>query len=132
VYKLQRKIKQTITLVTLSFAFTFFTSCEKVEQQPSLNIRVVNLSQQSIDDLLVYSLTGVSSFGTVDAGGNTSYQPVGEAYSSPACRFVVNGSSYQVMIRCANPAPAKITEGNYSLVINKNSGNEFDVILHRD
>jgi hypothetical protein len=132
VYKLQRKIKQMITLVTLSFAFTFFTSCEKVEQQPTLNIRVVNLSQQGIDDLLVYSLSGVSNFGTVDAGGNTGYQPVGEAYSTPACRFAVDGTPYQFMIRCANPSPAKITEGNYSLVINKKSGNEFDVILHKD
>jgi hypothetical protein len=132
VYKLQRKIKQMILLVTLSFVVPFFTSCEKVEQQPSLNIRVVNLSQQSIDELLVYSLSGESNFGTVNAGGNTAYQSIGEAYSSPACRFAVDGTPYQVMIRCANPSPAKITEGNYSLVINKNSGNEFDVILRKD
>jgi hypothetical protein len=132
VYKLQRKTKQLITLFALLFAFTIFTSCEKVEQQPSLNIRVVNLSQQSIDDLQVYSLNGESNFGTVNAGGNTGYQFVGEAYSSPACSFEVNGTPYRVMIRCANPSPAKITEGYYSLVIDKKSGSEFDVILHRD
>ena len=103
-----------------------------MEELPSLKIRVVNLSQQKIDDLLVYSLTGENHFGTVDAGMNTNYRNIGSAYASPACSFEADGNAYKLMIRCANPSGGKITAGNYSLVFKKKSGNEFDVQLRRD
>ncbi len=132
VRKFQHQLSPISVLIFLAFNIAVFTGCEKAEVLPSLKIRVVNLTGQNIENLLLHSLTGGSYFGTVDAGGNTNYRSVGAAYATPACEFVVDNIPYKLMIRCANPSPDKITRGNYSLVIEQKSGNEFDVELRKD
>jgi len=131
-------LKKTYTTFSGSFiyclsiilTFSFF-SCSK-ESDSNVLIRINNVSTAEISNVVVYSLNGEFDFGSVNGGALSAYKTVGATYNAPVCSFNAYGKEYRVMVRCANPAPEKISSGHYTIRINFVTGQESEIELIRE
>ena len=87
--------KLYLTLIAVLLFGGTFSGCRKDELGPS-DIRVINKSVFTYEDVFVDTSEGTNDYGNVSPGATTGYKRFAKAYREAYIRLNINGEEYEL------------------------------------